>query len=145
MIWSVCAAVASDPVMTVSSSPESSMMCPSNCVAAVTSVPATDAERLVFGMNHSQWGEAIGRSWGFPADIVEAIAEHHTGAQHGLSWVVTRARELAASLGIGDGLVPPEPPEPGSEAAMLPIIDDLGGEEEVIRRVDWYSGAFRAA
>ena len=27
----------------------------------------------------------------------------------------------------------------------LPIIDDLGGEEEVIRRVDWYSGAFRAA
>ena len=69
-------------------------------------IPAMDAERTLFGMNHAQWGESIGRSWGFPADIVDAIGEHHTGAQHGLSWVVTRARELVASLGIGDGLPP---------------------------------------
>lgn len=108
-------------------------------------VTAMDAERIVFGLNHAQWGEAIGRSWGFPSDIVDAIAEHHTGAQRGLSWVVTRARELAASLGIGDGLTPPEPPDPNSEAAMLPVIDELGGEEAVIKRVEWYSGAFRAA
>ena len=73
-------------------------------------IPAMDAERTLFGMNHAQWGESIGRSWGFPADIVDAIGEHHTGAQHGLSWVVTRARELVASLGIGDGLPPPSRP-----------------------------------
>lgn len=77
-------------------------------------VPAAETERAIFGMDHSQWGAAIGRSWGFPDEIVEAIAHHHTGDHHGLAWVVTRARELAASLGIGDGLVGAEPPDPGS-------------------------------
>jgi len=99
----------------------------------------------VFGMNHCQWGESIGRAWGFPSEIVDAIGEHHVGSQHGLSWIVTRARELAASLGIGDGLTPPEPPEPGSEAALLPVVEQLGGEDAVMQRVEWYSGAFRAA
>ena len=108
-------------------------------------VPALEGERTVFGMNHCQWGESIGRAWGFPTEIVEAIGGHHVGSQQGLSWVVTRARELAASLGIGDGLVPPEPPEPGSEASMLPVVEELGGEEAVMARVEWYSGAFRAA
>lgn len=108
-------------------------------------VPAMDTERTVFGMNHAQWGEAIARSWGFPDEIVEAIAGHHTGAHQGLTWVVTCARELAASLGIGDGLVPAVPPDPDSEAAMLPVVEELGGEGAVIERVEWYSGAFRAA
>jgi HD-like signal output (HDOD) protein len=108
-------------------------------------IPATEGERTIFGMNHCQWGQSIGRAWGFPGEIVDAIGEHHTASQHGLSWVVTRARELAASLGIGDGLVPPEPPLPGTEAAMLPVVEELGGEEAVIARVEWYSGAFRAA
>ena len=108
-------------------------------------IPASDAERMIFGMNHAQWGESIGRSWGFPSDIVDAISEHHVGAQHGLSWVVTRARELTASLGIGDGIMPPGPADPQSEAAMLPIIEELGGESAVMSRVEWYSGAFRAA
>ena len=108
-------------------------------------VPASEAERVIFGMNHAQWGESIGRTWGFPGDIVDAIAEHHTGNAHGLSWVVTRARELAAALGIGDGLVAAEPPDPDGEAAMLPVIEELGGGEAILERVDWYRGAFRAA
>lgn len=107
--------------------------------------PASDAERTVFGMNHVEWGEAIGRAWGFPTDIVEAIADHHIGTQRGLSWVVTRARELAGALGIGDGLLGPVVPNPTSEAAMLPVVDELGGEEAVIERVNWYSSALSAA
>jgi HD-like signal output (HDOD) protein len=107
--------------------------------------PALEGERTVFGMNHCQWGESIGRAWGFPGEIVDAIGGHHASSQSDLAWVVTRARELAASLGIGDGLVPPEPPGPGSEASMLPVIEELGGEEAVMQRVEWYSGAFRAA
>ena len=108
-------------------------------------VPATEAERMIFGLNHAQWGEAIGRSWGFPTDIVDAITEHHGGGAHGLSWVVDQARELAASLGIGDGLLPATPPDPESAASMLPIIEELGGEEAVISRIEWYGSAFRAA
>ena len=105
----------------------------------------SEAERIIFGLNHAQWGESIGRSWGFPGDIIDAIGEHHDGAEHGLSWVVMRARELAASLGIGDGVLPPPPPAPESGAASLPIIAELGGEEAVLHRVDWYREAFRAA
>ena len=108
-------------------------------------VPASDAERLVFDMNHAQWGESIGRAWGFPTDIVDAIAEHHTGSQHGLSWVVTRARELTAALGIGDGILPATPPSSESEAAMLPVIEELGDDTAVLERVDWYRGALKAA
>ncbi|MSQ42493.1 MAG: HDOD domain-containing protein [Dehalococcoidia bacterium] len=107
--------------------------------------PASDAERTVFGMNHVDWGEAIARSWNFPADIVQAIAEHHIASQHGISWAVTRARELAGALGIGDGIVGPVAPPPDSEAAMLPVIEQLGGEATVLARVDWYSGALTAA
>ena len=59
-------------------------------------IPASNAERMIFGMNHAEWGESIGRAWGFPADIVDAIGEHHSGAQRGISWAVTRARELTA-------------------------------------------------
>ena len=117
-------------------------------VMARRGVPATEGERIVFGMNHAQWGESIGRAWDFPADIVDAIAdaiaEHHVGARHGLSWTVAHARELAASLGIGDGLLPPTPPDPESESLMLPIIAELGGEEAVIERVEWYSSSFAA-
>ncbi len=108
-------------------------------------IPASNAERMIFGMNHAEWGESIGRAWGFPADIVDAIGEHHSGAQRGISWAVTRARELTASLGIGDGLLPPEPFDPQGEVAMLPIIEELGGGEAIIERIEWYSGAFRAA
>ena len=82
---------------------------------------------------------------GIPRRDCRGDPHHHTGDHHGLAWVVTRARELEASLGIGDGLVGAEPPDPGSEAAMLPVAEELGGEAAVIERIKWYCGAFRAA
>lgn len=106
---------------------------------------ASKAERVVFGVDHSGWGEEIARSWGFPLDIVQAIGEHHASTQHGISWVVARAREMAAGLGIGDGIVEAGPLDPASEAAMLPVISDLGGSDSVLRRVGWYQGAIAAA
>lgn len=112
---------------------------------AQAGTPAGDAERAIFGMDHADWGEEIGRAWGFPDEIVEAIADHHIAAQRGISWVVTRAREVAGGLGIGDGLVGLVLPDPESEAAMLPVIDDLGGAEAVLQRVGWYQGAMAAA
>jgi putative nucleotidyltransferase with HDIG domain len=107
--------------------------------------PTGLAERAVFGLNHAEWGASIARSWGFPDEIAEAIAHHHTAEQHGLAWAVTRARELAASLGIGDGVTPAVPPDPDSEAALMPVIDELGGAPAVLDRVDRYSRALRAA
>lgn len=104
-------------------------------------VPASEVERAVFGVDHAEWGQTLGRSWGFPAEIVDAIADHHAGTQQGISWVVTRAREIAAGLGIGDGLTDPAPMLPDSEAALFPVIEDLGGSDAVLQRIDWYQGA----
>lgn len=108
-------------------------------------VPASEAERSIFGMDHSQWGESLARAWRFPDEIVEAIADHHSGSHRGISWVVTRAREMSGRLGIGDGLVSAVPPDPDSEAAMLPVIEDLGGDEAVLERIGWYQGAMAVA
>ena len=75
-------------------------------------------------------------SW---ANIRDKVA---LGALDGAHMLATMP--LAATLGIGDGLLPPTPPDPDSEALMLPIIAELGGEEAVIDRVEWYSGSFAA-
>ena len=36
-----------------------------------------EAERELFGCDHAEVGGAIGRQWGFPADITDAIEHHH--------------------------------------------------------------------
>lgn len=96
-------------------------------------------------MDHIEWGTSLARSWGFPDEIVDAIADHHSGSQRGISWAVTRAREMSGGLAIGDGVVGPVSPDPGSEAAMLPVIEDLGGGDAVLQRIAWYHGAMAVA
>lgn len=107
--------------------------------------PVREAEREVFGVDHVRWGAAIARQWRLPDSIVAAIEGHHDGRQPALGWVVTRARELAGSLGIGDGLLPPAPLPSDGEAAMLPVLEELGGGQVIVERVDWYAGALRVA
>lgn len=113
--------------------------------AARRAQSASEAERELFGVDHCTFGEEIGRTWGFPSEIVEAIAEHHGSPERGVSWVVTKAREISGSLGIGDGVIDPEPLDPDSEAAALPVIEDMGGSDAILRRVGWYQGAMAAA
>ena len=108
-------------------------------------VPAKEAERAVFGMDHAEWGAVLAHSWGFPDEIVTAITDHHSGMQQGISWVVTRAREMSGGIDIGDGVVGPVPLDPDSEAAMMPVIEDLGGDEAVLQKVAWYQGAMAVA
>ncbi len=112
---------------------------------ARSGTPTIEAERAIFGLNHMEWGQTIARTWGFPEDVADAIADHHEGTQPGLAWAVKRGREMAAGLGIGDGVIEPAPPPPGTEAFLLPVIETLGGEESVLQRIDWYSGAVSAA
>lgn len=103
------------------------------------------AERAVFGLGHIEWGEAVGRAWGIPSEITQAIANHHHGELSGLAWVVKQGRELSASLGIGDGVTEPEPDGTQTPAAGIPVISELGGADAVMQRVQWYRGALRAA
>ncbi len=107
-------------------------------------IPSVEAERMCFGFDHVQHGVAIAEAWEFPEEIVHAIEHHHDTNFQGLAWAVVRGRELAGSLGIGDGMTPPEPLAEDSEASMLPVVEDLGGPDAVLERVGWYSGALRA-
>lgn len=39
--------------------------------------PLCEVEREMFGMDHCQIGEIVAENWGLPADIIEAISQHH--------------------------------------------------------------------
>ncbi len=39
--------------------------------------PLCEAEREVFGMDHCRIGEVVAEHWGLPAQIIEAIGQHH--------------------------------------------------------------------
>jgi putative nucleotidyltransferase with HDIG domain len=101
------------------------------------------AERRVFGLTHVEWGATIGRQWGFPDQMVEAISSHHDGESSALGWVVMRAREVAESLGIGDGVRPPTDLPPDAEE-FDPVVHDLGGAESVLMRVERFRSALAA-
>jgi putative nucleotidyltransferase with HDIG domain len=104
-----------------------------------------DAERAVFGLTHSEWGAACGRHWGFPDDIVDAIADHHDGHDQGLGWVVARAREFASRLGIGDGVALLASLAPDFDAASIPVIAEMGGPDRLLADVDRFRSMFQRA
>jgi putative nucleotidyltransferase with HDIG domain len=102
------------------------------------------AERQVFGLGHLEWGMAAARTWGFPADMVEAIGHHHSLSAPGLAGLVAQARQTAADLGIGDGVSRPEPP-PGNAASAPGEPSSRLDESPVLREVEWYRRALQRA
>ena len=92
-------------------------------------LPAEEAERQVFGVDHIQWGVKVGKTWDFPPDVVEAIAEHHDGGGNPLTWVTWNGRRVAWSLGIGDGLVVPDEVSFDPDSDDAGIVDAAGGAE----------------
>ena len=97
------------------------------------------AEHRFFGLTHVEWGTALARKWGFPDDVVEAIADHHDGSSGGLAWVVARAREQAWTFGIGDGVIPGGGPRPEAGVAGQPeeaatLLKDVNRYVNSIRR-----------
>ncbi len=66
-------------------------------------VPELEAERRVFGCDHTEVGRAVSLHWGFPEKLVEAIGEHHVESlggwqDSGLVAVVTLANHLSHTL-----------------------------------------------
>jgi HD-like signal output (HDOD) protein len=73
-----------------------------------------DAEREVLGFDHAQVGEELLRSWHYPANLVHAVAYHHTPMAAGFfqleSSVVHLADYLVHAMEIGSSgekFVPP--------------------------------------
>ena len=57
-----------------------------------------EAERSLYGSDHSEVGGWLAERWGLPAEIVEALACHHR------PWEAVRAPELTALVHIADSL-----------------------------------------
>jgi putative nucleotidyltransferase with HDIG domain len=105
-----------------------------------------DAEKKVFGRDHAEWGELVAREWDIPDEIAIAIGGHHSGATDSLSKAMGDARRVAAHLGYGDGVVPPEV----ADDAELPVegklmLSAVGGEESLNTQIEWFRGALAPA
>jgi len=74
--------------------------------AATRGCTCIEAERRLFNTDHALVGAAIGREWGFPDLLVDAIARHHavplTDSTPVLDAVVV-ANRVAKTLGVGAG------------------------------------------
>lgn len=99
-----------------------------------------EAERSVFGFDHSEWGVEIGRAWEFPDDVVDAIGHHHAGGIS-LAQRTVDARDTAWQLGAGDGVVRPAGPALDGSPDRLALIESLGGQSGLAKRVETYRGA----
>jgi len=105
-------------------------------LAARSTGRTIEEEQHFFGLTHSEWSAAVGQRWGFPDDIVEAIADHHGGEESGLSWVLHKAREEASAMGIGDGVLP---------SSAQPATATAGGADALLQRVDAFVNTVRRA
>ena len=112
---------------------------------AAKGVPAEQAESVLFGATHSQWGARLARGWRLPEEITEAIVDHHSEECDGLGAAVCRARRISRALGIGDGVVP-APAGVSEDGATGPEASrDLRGARALLSSVEWYRGAIQLA
>lgn len=113
-------------------------------------VEATETEEEVFGRSHADWGIEAAETWALPADVIEAIGDHHRGNAGPTARAVFDSRRITANLGIGDGIIqPPALPEEQPELALpdedYEVIEAMGGLQFVMEQIDWYCGAIKGA
>jgi putative nucleotidyltransferase with HDIG domain len=102
---------------------------------------AIEAEETVFGTNHVAVGLEVAEAWDLPADMAEAIGDHHYGALGALPWVVWNSRRVSWALGIGDGLETPEGVTLDPDGEDAEIVAALGGAAKLHEQINWYTGA----
>lgn len=98
---------------------------------------ALESEALIFRQTHPTFGAAIAEAWGLPELVIDAVRNHHApGAHPGvLAEGVCRARQIAASFGVADGLTVPSNTATGTSAATAAQPCDLRADV-VKARVD---------
>lgn len=110
-------------------------------------ISTIEAEREVFGTDHLETGLVAAGSWSLPDELTAAITSHHTACGEPVVSAVGTGRRIAALLGYGDGVLPPNHPGLMEEARPddTRILATLGGPEALARRVAWFRNALVAA
>ena len=114
--------------------------------AAEHKLSVSAAQQAILGYTDADLGGALAGRWQFPVELVEAIRNHampldQLPDRRSLTAFVMRARMLARSYGVPDGIDHPERQEPPEEWTMPPLsvaLKRAGGVEGVLERV----GAF---
>ncbi len=105
---------------------------------------ARSVEIDLFGYDHQEFGQRIAEAWQLPEAIVDAVGDHHEGGRSELSHAVRNSRWLALRVGFGDGLcdasVFPESAL-GLQREEKMLLSDIGGEEALHTRVEWFQHA----
>jgi len=107
-------------------------------------VPMEEAERGVLGSDHAEIGGWLAERWGLPADIVEAIACHHSPERASVNPELAAITHIANSLAEQIGHVWPEEmdPHPISDSAWERVEPDEGLRQLLLD--DLVPGVYRA-
>jgi HD-like signal output (HDOD) protein len=100
-----------------------------------------EAETRVFGFDHADWGGRVCEFWTIPDAVAEAIKLHHGGGSGDLAMALVTARNVARTIGIGDGLLPAEDVTFPEQPEHLYIVEELGGLGGLTEQIEWYRGA----
>ena len=105
-------------------------------------IATEDAERRRYGVTHTAWGAKVSAAWGLPETVQEVASRHHEAGGTGVAKAVAEARELAWSLGIGDGLMRPDEAALAGEPPQSEALAQLGGRDGLSARIRWFREAF---
>jgi HD-like signal output (HDOD) protein len=116
-------------------------------VANAQGLPLRDVQRQALGFTESELGAALSTHWGYPEDLVQAIAagddEDGAPSRGRLADIVLAARQAAKSarlpdglslLAEGDGALRPDEIDAPPEVVLE--LTRIGGIEELCARVD---------
>ncbi|MEX2372266.1 MAG: HDOD domain-containing protein [Dehalococcoidia bacterium] len=114
--------------------------------AAQEGMGTHEAERFLFGVDHAEFGQRICERWRLAEDVCAAVGDHHdcldderftrVGGPRDVNVFLARAREVMTGLGIGDGVLRPEAPDPAYD--QHPLVLAVGGKAELTNSIRWF-------
>lgn len=120
--------------------------------AAQNGVSARDAERMLFGLTHAEFGQRICDRWRLPEEIGAIVGSHHDAEigedelpEESPDDPVRRlavARWIVRGMGVGDGVHRPE--RRRAEAEEHPVLARLGGRAELMHSIRWFRDSTQA-
>ena len=108
--------------------------------------PTIEAETELFGHDHQELGLRVAEEWQLPEPIAEAAAGHHD-AGDGVAALTRHSRELARTIGFGDGVLPATESDSLEHlvASDKMLLSGLGGAEGLRTQVEWFRDSVAAA